>query len=243
MLNIDARKTHGEAIRFPGAIAANVAAIFGRHLPAVPSRKIAAHSMIWREGEERRDVFVVRSGAVCFSKLLSDGRRVVTGFAYPGDIIGLGADRHTHDAEALHCCRLDAMPIAIFRRAAESDHEFARMAQDEVSAALLAAYDHLAVLSKMTAHERLAHFLVALSDRNRRLGHSPASVLLPMRRIDIADYLGLTIETVSRTFTHFKNGGLIVMDDPSVVFLADLQRLTALASCAGDCEPGRKLAA
>ncbi len=223
------------------------AAFFAKHASQGGCRKVAAHQFIWIEGDVRREIFLIRSGVVCFSRMLMDGRRVVTGFAYPGDIIGLGSAVHARNAEAVQCCKLETMTIAAFQRATGMDAAFARFAQDHVSAELLHSYEHLMVLTKMTASERLAHFLMDLSKRNLRVGHSPTSVLIPMRRIDIADHLGLTIETVSRTFTCFKAAGLIAMEDPAVVYLIDPARLAALASGVDEEEGSvsirRKLAA
>jgi CRP-like cAMP-binding protein len=214
------------------------AAHFERHGARSACRKVAAHQLIWAESETRREIYLVRSGAVCFSRMLIDGRRVVTGFAYPGEIIGIGQGVHRNTAEALQCCKLETLSLGAFRQATAKDADFAVLVQDLIFAELERAHAHLMVLSKMTACERLAHFLMGLSDRNRQLGHSPASVLIPMRRIDIADHLGLTIETVSRTFTNFKQAGLIAMDDPTVVFLTNPERLGSMASGAGEEEGG-----
>jgi CRP/FNR family transcriptional regulator, anaerobic regulatory protein len=216
-------------IAFPHFSNAELPAVFSRHANPGARRKIGGHRMLWCQGDERDHIYVIRSGSVCFSQMLEDGRRVVIGFAYPGDMIGLGASRHPCSAETMQSCVLESMPIAAFQRAVLADPDLARLAQSEVSHALMAAYRHVVVISKLAATERLAHFLVALSKHSERRGNGKTSIVLPMRRIDIADFLGLTIETVSRTFTAFKNAGLISMDQPSIVFLADLPRLSALA--------------
>jgi CRP/FNR family transcriptional regulator, anaerobic regulatory protein len=201
------------------------------HQPGV--RKIPANETLWCEGEERSHIFIVRSGAICFSRMLPDGRRIVLGFAYPGDIIGLGSDLHNRDAQTVQATRLEAIPVAAFKRAVAEDPSLGRQATVAVNQALDAAYQHVVVISKLAANERLASFLIALSDRNERNGLSPLSIVLPMRRVDIADYLGLTIETVSRTFTILKNAGLIAMDQASIVIFKDIQKLRALASGEG----------
>jgi CRP/FNR family transcriptional regulator len=206
------------------------AQILRRHFAHAASRKLLAGAKLWSEGEERSHVYLVRSGAISLSRVLPDGRRVVIGFAYPGDMVGLGSEIHGVDADAIQDARLEALPIAAFQRAATEDADFARIVRSEVSHALRSAHNHVMVVCKLTAAERVAHFLVELSERNARRGNSPSSVVLPMRRIDIADFLGLTIETVSRTFTAFRKGGLIAMDQPSVVFLKGLRKLASLAS-------------
>jgi CRP/FNR family transcriptional regulator, anaerobic regulatory protein len=206
------------------------AQIVNRHFAQSTLRKVPEGQRIWSEGDERSHIYLLRSGAIRFSRMLPDGRRVVMGFAYPGDLIGLGAEFHMADADAIQCCRLEAMSVATFQRAVHTDPAFARLVQGEVSHALSSAQDHLVVVTRLNAAERLAHFLVALSAHNRRRGNSPASVVLPMRRVDIADFLGLTIETVSRTLTAFRKAQLIGMDQPSVVFLKGLAALARLAS-------------
>ncbi len=220
---------------------------FSRHTSNGACRKLAARQLIWAEGDLRNEVCFVRSGTVCFYKVLMDGRRVVTGFAYPGDMIGFGIGPHQRNAEAVQCCKLEPMTMANFQSAIASDNDLSDFVQAQSSRELCSSYEHLMVLTKMTASERLAHFLTGLSTRNRRLGYSPNSVLIPMRRVDIADYLGLTIETISRTFTTFKTHGLIGMEDPCVVFILNLERLAALARGACDEEGSvsvcRKIAA
>lgn len=239
MLNIKpAGIGNAEVIRFPACPGDALPAIFSRYFQPGLCRKVESHHALWREGDERTHVIWVRTGSVCLSRMLPDGRRVVVGFAYPGDLIGLGSERHPFDAETLQQSRLEAMPIAAFQRTLAEDPDLARLVRDEVSRCLMDAYAHIATISKYSACERLAHFLMDLSKRNQRRGTSATSVVLPMRRIDIADYLGLTIETVSRTFTQFRSEGLIAMDQPVVVFLKDYARLAVLARGDRDASSG-----
>jgi CRP/FNR family transcriptional regulator, anaerobic regulatory protein len=216
------------------ADALSTAQFFATRCPHQPGlRKVAANETLWCEGEERAHIFIVRSGAICFSRMLPDGRRIVLGFAYPGDIIGIGSDFHNCDAQTVQVTRLEAIPAASFKRAVIDDPGLGKRATAAVHQALDAAYQHVVVISKLSANERLASFLMALSDRNAKHGLSPLSIILPMRRLDIADYLGLTIETVSRTFTIFKNAGLIAMDQASIIVFTDIGKLRALASGEG----------
>jgi CRP/FNR family transcriptional regulator, anaerobic regulatory protein len=207
--------------------------LLNRAFASATPRKLAQGQRLWSEGDTRTHVYLIRSGSICLSRMLPDGRRVVVGFAFPGDLIGLGADWHSCDAEAMQGSRLDGLSSPVFQRLAHDDHEFAGLVRTEVGHALSDAMNHVVVVSKLTAAERIAHFLVSLSERNRRRGTSAASVVLPMRRLDIADFLGLTIETVSRTFTAFRKAQFIDMEHPSVVFLTGLPALARLASGAG----------
>jgi CRP/FNR family transcriptional regulator, anaerobic regulatory protein len=218
-------------LRTEGLSSAQLFAARCPHQPGV--RKVAANETLWCEGEERSHIFIVRSGAICFSRMLPDGRRIVLGFAYPGDIIGIGSDFHYCDAQTVQTTRLEAIPAASFKRAVVDDLSLGKQATAAVNQALDAAYQHVVVISKLSANERLASFLMAISDRNERHGLSPLSIVLPMRRVDIADFLGLTIETVSRTFTIFRNAGLIAMHQANIIVFKDIRKLRALASGEG----------
>jgi CRP/FNR family transcriptional regulator, anaerobic regulatory protein len=196
-------------------------------------RKLAVDEALWCEGDERTHVCSVLSGAMCFSRMLPDGRRIVLGFAYPGDIVGLGSEAATSDAHAVQTTRIEMVSASVFKRAAKDDPDLGRKAAAAVSRQLDEAYQHVVVISKLSACERLASFLVTLSRRNEMRGLSPLSVILPMKRIDIADYLGLTIETVSRAFTHFRTTGLIELQGANIVLFKQLPRLKAMAAGEG----------
>jgi CRP-like cAMP-binding protein len=209
-------------------------ALVSRNLCHSGVRKLASGELLWCEGDERKELYLIRSGALCQSRLLPDGRRIVLSFAYPGDVVGLGGDRHTADTHALQQTRLERVPATAFKRAIRDDAPLGRLIADELNQALAAAYNHVTVISRMSASERLASFLVTLSDRNARHGLSPLSVVLPMKRLDIADFLGLTIETVSRTFSALKAAGLIALDQCNIVIFRDIQKLRSMA--AGEVE-------
>ncbi|MGL5117155.1 MAG: Crp/Fnr family transcriptional regulator [Beijerinckiaceae bacterium] len=193
-------------------------------------RKLSADEALWCEGDARTHICSVLSGAICFSRVLLDGRRIVLGFAYPGDIIGLGGDFAPSDAHAVQTTRLELIPASVFKRAAKENPDLGRKAAVAVANQLDEAYQHVVVISKLSACERLASFLVALSHRNERRGLSRLSVILPMKRIDIADYLGLTIETISRTFTQFRVKGLIELQGTNIVLFKKLDVLQAMAA-------------
>jgi CRP/FNR family transcriptional regulator len=235
MMNISVHKMPSEGVVEIGQPGLSIGPMMmAKRLSSLASRKIAANETLWCEGDERSHIFIVRTGAVCMSRTLPNGRRIVLEFAYPGDIIGLGSDTHACDAHCVQSTKLDVIPASAFKRAVAEDPEFGRQASVQVSNALAAAYQHVVVISKLSASERLASFLMALSKRNEEHGLSAMSVVLPMKRLDIADFLGLTIETVSRTFTRFRDMGLITMDQHNVVLFRDLSKLRALA--AGECD-------
>ncbi len=160
---------------------------------------------IFGEGESADYVYKVLSGSVRAYKVLSDGRRQVTAFYLPGDVFGIEpGSEHSNSAEAI-----DKATILVVRRSsvfstAESNSEVARYLWSITAAELKRSQNHALLLIK-TAKERIAAFLLDMAERLAGKGF----VELPMSRQDIADYLGLTIETVSRTLTSLSQGSTI----------------------------------
>lgn len=157
---------------------------------------------IFGEGEGARNVYRVLSGAVRTYRVLADGRRQIVEFHLAGDVFGLEGDqRHTLSAESI-----GETTLQVIRRSA-----FLSDRADGVGAAVAAllkkyqrAQDHMMLLGRHTACERLCAFLLDFQQRTGQV-----LIDLPMSRQDIADYLGLTIETVSRTLTQLQGSGLI----------------------------------
>jgi CRP/FNR family transcriptional regulator len=186
---------------------------------------VPADGNLFREGDPAEHLFNVVAGSVRLVKLLADGRQQITGFLYPGDFIGVAFnDTYAYSAEAiepLRLCRFD-------RTALESlMTDFPKLQRRLLARAgneIVAAQDQMVVLGRKTARERVATFLLAIA--RRRGGTARALAIdLPMRRADIADYLGLTIETVSRTFTALQRDGTIAVERRSHVDILDLAAL------------------
>ena len=193
-------------------------------------RAFEAKEHIYREGDPATHVYRVEAGHVCIYRMLTDGRRQVVDFAYPGDFIGLGAmGEHAAGAQATTRTSVRCLPISVLRDIVRSDARVGLKLYEAVSQELLAARELLFTVSQRTATERLAGFLLALSRRNARRDGNVAEIVLPMTRADIADLLGLTIETVSRTFTKFRNDGLIDLEQCILVTITDPEGLAAAA--------------
>lgn len=193
-------------------------------------RVLAAKEHIFCEGDPATHVYLVESGHVCIHRVMPDGRRQVIDFAYPGDIIGLGAlGQHAANAQASTKVRVRCIPVAALHEFARNDWGVGIKLYEAVSQELLAARELLFTVSQRTAAERLAAFLLALSRRNERRGDNPNEIVLPMTRTDIADFLGLTIETVSRTFTKFRCEGLIELEQSILVTILDPAGLADMA--------------
>lgn len=194
------------------------------------TRHINAGDHVINEGDEASSVFNIASGSIKLYKLLQDGRCQITGFLQPGDFCGIATDgTYAYSAEALEPTEICTMPRkkleAVFARHPELERRLLAIISHELSV----AQDQMLLLGRKTATERLAAFLLRQSERNERLQWPTNPVHLPMSRADIADYLGLTIETVSRTFTKLKEEGVIRLPAKTVVELADPERLRALA--------------
>ncbi len=176
----------------------------------VSTVQCAAGQAVIHEGDPAEALFNVVAGAVKSYKLLPDGRRQITGFLFPGDFLGIALnDTYAYTAEALQATRLCRFPR---RRLEALLAEFPNLGQRllvEASNELVAAQDQMLLLGRKTAKERLASFLLALSERAARLGRPDSPVELSMSRGDIADYLGLTTETISRTLTQLRRSGVI----------------------------------
>jgi len=192
---------------------------------------VPAGRTIIEEGDDAQAVFNVTGGAVRLFKLLPDGRRAITGFLFPGDFLGL-ANRQTYScsADALgptSLCRFSRGRLtALFAEIPKLEHRLLEMASNE----LAAAQDQMVLLGRKTAGEKIASFLLILSERQTARQMDPDPVVLPMSRADIADYLGLTTETVSRTFTQLKTKGLIRLLPQGRVQLSDRDALEDLAA-------------
>lgn len=180
---------------------------------------------IYGEGEQVEFLYKVISGTVRTYKVLADGRRQIGAFYLAGDLFGLEAgDDHSFSAEAVS----DAKVLVIKRSAvlalAARNSDVAKQLWNLTTRELRRMQGHIMLLIK-SAHERVAGFLLEMADR------SPASDQfdLPMSRQDIADYLGLTIETVSRTLTSLENGATIALPSARRVVLRDRVALSALS--------------
>jgi len=188
------------------------------------------HQPIIDEGEQADYLFNVTDGAVKLYKLLPDGRRQITGFLFAGDFLGIAMnEKYAYSAEALgrvSLCRFPRRKLeALLDEFPKLEKRLLGMASNE----LVQAQDQILLLGRKTAQEKIISFLLNLSDRAIKRSNEPSPVALPMGRADIADYLGLTTETVSRTITHLKRDGLIRLLQGGRVDLPDLAALRELA--------------
>ena len=214
------------------AIAMRGAANMPQRAAAVRSvgtvRVLAKGEELFAEGDEADHFFKVVKGTVRTYKLLNDGRRQIDAFHLAGDIFGLetGAE-YRFSAEAVECTTVMAVRRCRFTTLAQDDPAFGDQLMSSMMTSLERAHDHMLLLGRKTAQEKIATFLLDMAARISKSDRFD----LPMQRSDIADHLGLTIETVSRTLTQLAKDGLIKLAAASrSVVLCDraaLQRLNA----------------
>lgn len=174
-----------------------------------------AGSEIYAQGEISYNHYKVEFGAVRIYRLLTDGRRQISAFHLAGEVFGFEAGT-THHFFAEAIC---ATGIRVLRTSRQ--HEFAGELLPMALQSLVRAQEHLLVLGRQNAVERVAVFLAEMSERQGDL----RSIELPMPRMDIADYLGLTIETVSRVFSKLRQRGVINLPSLRTVEVTNWQAL------------------
>ena len=183
------------------------------------------------EGEPADCFFNITAGTAKLFKLLPDGRRQITGFVGPGHFLGLAvSDTYAFSAEAIEAVRYCRFQRSALRVLLDDFPLMEKRLLEAAANELVAAQEQMLLLGRKTARERLASFLLMQSRQGMPCGHLRRRFGLPMTRHDIADYLGLTIETVSRTLTRLRSEGLIdIVSQSEVVITAP----TALESLAG----------
>lgn len=183
-----------------------------------------------RQGDPADHLFNITSGSVRVFSLMPDGRRQITGFLFAGDFLGLAAEgEYAFSAEAIE-------PVAVCRFRAREYRALMRQTPDLEAALfqrttheLAAARAQLMVLGRKTALERMASFLLDLPTHDPARPTPDGHVRLPMTRTEIADYLGLTIETVSRALTRLKTAGVIRLLSLTEARIEQPDRLRAIA--------------
>ena len=175
-------------------------------------RRVKQGDALFRTGDHFHYLYTVRSGSVKTVQSLRDGREQVTGFQMTGDMLGaeaIGSQKHGCDAIAIEesrvCSILFSRIESLGRARPEMQHELRKAMSGEI----VRQHDVLLLLGVMTAEERVAIFLLNLSQRLKARGYSPTDFILRMTRRDIGSYLGMKLETVSRMLSKFRNDGLI----------------------------------
>jgi CRP/FNR family transcriptional regulator len=191
---------------------------------------VKAGAPIFDEGEVATHRYNLTSGCVRIYKILGDGRRQIFGFLFPGDFLGLAVeDEYAYGAEAVvnsDLCRFPQRDLEEFTsRYPALEKRLLGVTKHE----LAIAQEQMVLLGRKSAEEKVATMLLAFSKRAQRRGQAENPVFLPMTRVDLGDYLGLTTETVSRTMTQLKTKGVIRLENDNHVRLMDMEKLDEMA--------------
>jgi CRP/FNR family transcriptional regulator len=187
-----------------------------------------SHDTIVHEGNDADWLFRIRDGIVKLQRMLSDGRCQIVGLLFAGDFLGLvGEPAAPHSAYAVGAVLADRFSRRAIEQLCESSLPASRLLLRWANKELAAAQEQMLLLGCKTPREKFASFLLSLIRRQ----NNPDLIRLPMTRTDIADYLGLTLETVSRTMSQFRRDGLIAPLDRTIVRIVDLPSIEHLSDC------------
>lgn len=193
-------------------------------------KRLRASQALFRAGEVFHHLYIVKAGAFKTMVLLGDGREQVTGFHFAGDVLGVDAissPAHPSDAIALEDSSVCAVPFAQLARLSQGVEPLQTYLQQLLAREVVHDQGLMLLLGRMLADERVAAFLLNVSRRFKARGYAPLAFTLPMAREDIGNYLGLTLETVSRCFSRLKSAGIISVEcrQIRILNLPALQRM------------------
>ncbi len=185
-------------------------------------RRVKRQQHLYRAGENFEAIYAIRSGFFKTDVLLEDGRDQVTGFQMAGEILGMdgiSGETHTCNAVALEDSEICVIPFAHLERLSREIQALQRHFHQVMSREIVRDHGVMMLLGTMRAEERLATFLLNLSQRFTTRGYSPAEFHLRMTRDEIGSYLGLKLETVSRAFSRFQEEGFISVQQKHIRIL------------------------
>jgi CRP/FNR family transcriptional regulator, anaerobic regulatory protein len=198
-------------------------------------KRIAKGESIYRESDKFEFLYAIRSGFFKTSVLIEDGRDQVTGFHMAGDMLGLdgiGSGKHHCDAVALEDAEVCVISFRQYERLSHSIESLQAHLYKMMSREITRDHDMMLLLGSMRAEERLAAFLLNLSERFTARGYSPREFILRMTREEIGSYLGLKLETVSRMFSKFHDDGLVNAQQKHI----NIKDVTKLRQVIGNCD-------
>jgi len=201
-----------------------------QNTPQTPVRKLSKHEMLFTEGDRGGKYYEVLEGVMCSFRILHDGRRQILSFSYPGDIVGIGHEQECKcSCESVKNATVRCIPSATMQTSVEAQLELTQKLLDVAKNELAGMHDHFVMVGRKSSVEKIASFLLALARRADNGDGQDVTFQLPMTRTDIADFLGLTIETVSRRLTMLRKLGVIDLPQITTVHVRDMERLEELA--------------
>lgn len=203
-------------------------------------RRIGAGEYLLHEEDPVRQVYNISSGALALERLASNGAKQIMAFCYAGDFIGISSGRsYSVSARGLKPLTACQWQEADLQSLYKQYPKLETRVHEITSRVVEAIMDQLFVLGRKKATEKIAWFLLFIETRQANVDGRALRFDMPMTRVDIADYLGLTVETVSRAFTLLKNKGLIDITDKWTITIKDRAALTSLGDYTSPA-PGRK---
>jgi len=203
------------------------------------SHPLKKNQVMFHQGDHFQSVFAVRAGSVKTYSVTDDGSEQITGFYMPGELVGLDAisdEQHPCTAKALETTSYCEIPFSQLEHLSGELPSLRRQFLKIMSKEITHDANLLMLLGKKTAEERLASLLLSLSSRLQKRGFSSTEFNLSMSRNDIANYLGLAVETISRLLTRFQEQNLIKVEGKFIQLL-DMNLLKAMVS---DCSGSKK---
>lgn len=205
------------------------------------NRPLQRGDHLFRTGESFRNLYIVKTGTVKTFTQTNEGDEQVVGFHLPGEVLGMDAIQdglHGCNAKALETTAVCEMPFERLEELSSNipslQHQMFRLLSKEIGQEA----EMMTLLGKSTADERVASFLISLSDRFKRRGFSATDFFLSMSRQEIGSYLGLALETVSRLFTRFQDDGILKVERKHVQIL-DIDRLRRVITHQAPCDRHR----
>jgi len=202
-------------------------------------RPVRKGEILFHQGDPFNSIFAVRTGTIKTFTLTQDGEEQITGFHLASELVGLDSYdsiNYTATAKALETSNICEIPVDRLDDLSGQMPQLRRQLMRLMGKELREEQQMMMLLSKKSSEERLASFLLNLAARFKRRGYSGTNFRLTMSRSDIANYLGMAVETVSRIFTRFQKQGILGNGDSAKdIIIANLVALTNLASLA-DCE-------
>jgi CRP/FNR family transcriptional regulator len=199
------------------------------------SKPLQKNQHLYREGDDFQSVFAVRSGTLKAYRTTDDGREQVTGFYFPGEIVGMDGianNAHASSAKALETAAVCEIPFSALEKLSAMMPNLQRHFFQLMSHEITEDQQLITLLSKNSADERVAALMLSISGRNARRKLSATQFRLPMSRVDIGNYLGLTVETVSRVFSRMQKMQVLRVDNKEIEIL-DIEGLRKMANLAG----------
>jgi|TARA_B100000929_G_C15489093_1_gene413786 CRP/FNR family transcriptional regulator len=194
-------------------------------------KKYRNNQNIFLQQDKSSNLYNITEGNVKIYQLLNDGRIQIIGFLYPGDFFGSYKNgKYNYSADAIGEVRACVFAQEKLDKYIEKNIPLAKELLHLTSHELTLAQDRMSVLGKFGATERLGKFIFNVSEQRKRIGWKNNPISLPMTRQDIADYLGLTIETVSREFSKLKTSNIIKILSAKQIFISDFEKLVNITT-------------